>query len=87
MKQCYHTIIKSEPNGCYVGWVEEIPGAITQGRSLDECRDNLRASLQLMVETHRHEARMALDESCIEECIEIDLDPGPAGNSTWATPA
>ena len=29
--QRYHTIIKPEPNGWFVGWVEEIPGAISQG--------------------------------------------------------
>ena len=76
MKQRYHTIIKPEPNGWFVGWVEEIPGTITQGRSLDECRRNLRDSLELMVETHRDEARQALDPSCIQEAIEIDVvDP------------
>ena len=26
MKQQYHTIIKPESNGWFVGWVEEIPG-------------------------------------------------------------
>jgi predicted RNase H-like HicB family nuclease len=73
MKQRYHTIIRPEANGCFVGWVEEIPGTITQGRSLDECRRNLKDSLQLMVETHRDEARLALDPSCIQEAIEIDV--------------
>ena len=79
MKQCYHTIIKPEPNGWFVGWVEEIPGAISQGRSLDECRHNLRESLTLLVETHRDEARIGLDPSCIEESIEIDV-PEPASH-------
>jgi predicted RNase H-like HicB family nuclease len=73
MKQRYHTIIKPETNGWFVGWVEEIPGAISQGRSLQECRENLRDSLSLIVESHRDEARMGLDESCIQEAIEIDV--------------
>jgi predicted RNase H-like HicB family nuclease len=72
MRQTYHTIIKPEPTGLYVGWVEEIPGTMTHGRSLDECRKNLRNSLQLMVETHRDEARIPLDASCIQEAIEIE---------------
>ena len=72
MIQRYHTIIKPEPNGWFVGWVEEIPGAITQARSLDQCRENLRDSLQLMLETHRDEARMGLDPTCIEEALEIE---------------
>lgn len=74
MKQRYHTIIKPEPNGWFVGWVEEIPGAISQGRSLQEVRENLRDSLELIVETHRDEARIGLDPSCIQEAIEIDVN-------------
>ena len=73
MKQRYHTIIKPESTGWFVGWVEEIPGTITHGRSLEECRANLRDSLQLMVETHRDEARLGLDSNCILEAIEIDV--------------
>ena len=73
MKQRFHTIIKPEPNGWFVGWVEEIPGTISQGRSLDECRRNLKDSLELMLETHRDEARLALDPSCIQEPIEVDV--------------
>jgi predicted RNase H-like HicB family nuclease len=72
MKQRFHTIIKPERNGWFVGWVEEIPGTITQGKSLSECRRNLRDALELMIETHRSEARLPLDESCIQEPIEIE---------------
>ena len=72
MKQVFHSIIKPEPDGTFVGWVEEIPGTITHGRSLDDCRRRLRESLVLMVETHRDEARMGLSPSCIQEAIEID---------------
>jgi predicted RNase H-like HicB family nuclease len=73
MKQRYHTIIKPEANGWFVGWVEEIPGTISQGRSLDECRQNLRESLQLMLETHRDEARIGLESNWIQEPIEVEI--------------
>jgi predicted RNase H-like HicB family nuclease len=73
MRQRYHTIIKPERNGWFVGWVEEVPGTISQGKSLDECRRNLKDALQLMIETHRDEARLSLDRSCIQEAIEIDV--------------
>jgi len=72
MKQRFHTIIKPERNGWFVGWVEEVPGTITQGKSLSECRRNLRDALELMIETHRQEARLPLDDSCIQEPIEIE---------------
>jgi predicted RNase H-like HicB family nuclease len=83
MKQRYHTIIKPQRTGWFVGWVEEVPGTITHGRSLEECRNNLKEALELMIETHRDEARQALDPSCIQESIEIDcseLQAQPSGS-------
>ena len=75
MRQCYHTIIMQRPDGWYVGWVEEIRGTITAGQSLDECRRNLKDSLQLIVHSHREEARAPLDGGAafISESIEIDV--------------
>jgi len=37
----------------YIGWVEEIPGVNTQGRSLKEARENLREALALILEANR----------------------------------
>ncbi|WP_428937244.1 type II toxin-antitoxin system HicB family antitoxin [Fontivita pretiosa] len=87
MKQRYHTIIKPERNGWFVGWVEEIPGTITYGKSLEECRRNLKDSLLLMLETHRDEARQALDASCIQESIEIEVIDSPSPNATQEQPS
>jgi predicted RNase H-like HicB family nuclease len=84
MRQRYHTIIKPESTGWYVGWVEEIPGAMTHARSLDECREKLRHSLLLMVQTHRDEARVSLDPSCIQEAIEIDTEELRVPANQWA---
>src|ERR1700677_2059909 len=85
MKQRYHTIIKPRPDGWFVGWVEEVPGTITVGHSLDECRDKLRDSLQVMLETHRDEARQSLDPSCILESIEIEVcDMPPETQVPWS---
>lgn len=76
MKQRYHTIIKPQ-QGLFVGWVEEVPGTITAGKSIEECRDKLKSSLELMLEIHRDEARQNLDDSCIEDSIEIELHEMP----------
>lgn len=37
----------------YVGYVEEIPGVNTQGKTLAEARKNLREALFLILETNR----------------------------------
>ncbi|MCX7417700.1 MAG: type II toxin-antitoxin system HicB family antitoxin [Planctomycetia bacterium] len=40
------------PEG-YIGFVEEIPGANSQGETLDEVRENLREAVQLVLEANR----------------------------------
>ena len=37
----------------YVGYVEEIPGVNTQGRTLTEAKKNLREALTLVLEANR----------------------------------
>lgn len=76
MKQCYHTIILQRPDGWFVGWVEEIRGTLSLGHSIDECRQNLKDSLQLILQTNRDEARAPLRSApagYIEESIEVDI--------------
>jgi predicted RNase H-like HicB family nuclease len=73
MRQAYHTIIRPEPTGIFVGWVEEVPGTLTHGWTLEECQSNLRDALNLIIETNRDEARLALNEKCIQGLIEVDV--------------
>ncbi|MCX6760225.1 MAG: type II toxin-antitoxin system HicB family antitoxin [Candidatus Nealsonbacteria bacterium] len=37
----------------YLGWVEEIPGVNTQGKTLSEAKENLKDALSLVLETNR----------------------------------
>lgn len=37
----------------YIGFIEEVPGANTQGATLDEARNNLREAVTLVVEANR----------------------------------
>jgi predicted RNase H-like HicB family nuclease len=36
---------------CYIGWVDEIPGAFSQGKTLKEVQENLVEAVQLILET------------------------------------
>jgi predicted RNase H-like HicB family nuclease len=37
----------------YIGFVEELPGANTQGHTLEETRENLQEAIELILETNR----------------------------------
>lgn len=41
------------PEGGYAAYIEEIPGANTQGETLEEARENLKDALQLVLETNK----------------------------------
>ena len=41
----------------WIGYVEELPGANTQGRTLDEARENLREAVALVIQANRELAR------------------------------
>ncbi len=47
------------PEG-YVAFVEELPGANTQGATLEEARDNLREAVTLVLEANRELAERSL---------------------------
>lgn len=58
----------------YVGYVEEIPGVNTQGRTLTETKANLKEALTLVLEANRTLAHRAHDRHAIEEPISIAVE-------------
>jgi predicted RNase H-like HicB family nuclease len=59
------------PEG-YVAFVEELPGANTQGDTLDEARENLREAVELVLEANRELAEKALaGQSVTREPFEL----------------
>lgn len=47
------------PEG-YIGFVEELPGANTQGETLEEVRENLKEAVLLVLEANRELAERTL---------------------------
>lgn len=48
------------PEG-YVAFVEELPGANTQGATLEEARENLREAVELVLEANRELSEQSLE--------------------------
>lgn len=69
------------PEG-YIGFVEELPGANTQGDTLEETRENLKEAVQLVLEANEkssdgilHEFAQNLSEPhVIRERLEVTVD-------------
>jgi predicted RNase H-like HicB family nuclease len=49
----FTAVFQEAPEGGYVAFVEELPGANTQGETLDEARENLREAVTLVLDSNR----------------------------------
>lgn len=61
------------PEG-YIGFVEELPGANTQGETLEEAKANLEEAINLVLEANRLLAEESLQgQNPIREAISISV--------------
>lgn len=47
------TAVFEQDGPWWVGYVEELPGANTQGRTLEEARENLKEAIRLVLDANR----------------------------------
>ena len=52
-------VFEKVPEG-YIAFVEELPGANTQGRTLEEVRSNLQEAVEMVLDANRALAEQAL---------------------------
>ena len=63
-------VFKKVPEG-YIGFVEELPGANTQGATLEEARANLREAVTLVLEANKMLAQEDAGPDVIREPLKI----------------
>jgi predicted RNase H-like HicB family nuclease len=64
-------VFQKVPEG-YIGFVEELPGANTQGATLEEARANLQEAIALVLEANRTLAEEALQgQEVIREALTL----------------
>ena len=66
------TAVFQKVTGGYIAFVEELPGANTQGTTLEEARENLREAIALVLEANRALSEESLHgQDVIRESIRI----------------
>lgn len=58
----FTAVFEKAEEGGYVAFVEELPGAISQGETLEEARENLKEAVELILEVNRERALEGVDE-------------------------
>lgn len=64
MNITFTAVFRKVPEG-YIGYVEELPGANTQGATLEETRENLKEAIALVLDANRQLAE--------EELVGVDV--------------
>jgi predicted RNase H-like HicB family nuclease len=50
------TAVFEQDGPWWIGYVEELPGANSQGATIDEARENLKEAIQLVIEANREQS-------------------------------
>lgn len=68
------TAVYEQHGEWWIGYVEELPGVNSQGRSLDETRANLEEAARLIIEANRELARRdAVGKDVVREQLAVAL--------------
>lgn len=68
--QSYTAVIR-KGEGWWIGWVEEIPGVNSQGKTRAELLKNLRSALREALDMNREEARAQAGEDFEEALLQV----------------
>ena len=79
MKQRFTAVVKQD-DGWWIGWVEEIPGVNSQGKTRRELMKNLRSALKEAIEMARTLIHPAASFTNLKSCDKVEDKVG--GDST-----
>jgi predicted RNase H-like HicB family nuclease len=63
------TAIIEQDDEWYIAYCPEIPGANGQGQTIEECRGNLAAAIELILEDRREDALRGIPQDAIRETV------------------
>jgi len=55
----------------YIGYCPEIPGANGQGKTVEECKQNLAEAISLILQDRREDAQRGLPKDAVQEIVSI----------------
>lgn len=68
MKRRFNAVIKQD-SGWWIGWIQEIPGVNSQGKTRAELMENLQSALTEALDFNRADALSAAKENFEEEAV------------------
>jgi predicted RNase H-like HicB family nuclease len=73
MKHEYRVCFRSIEDGWIMATVPELPGAVTQGRNMDEARSMIKEAVELLLLSYRDNATKELPGNAVWETLTVDV--------------
>jgi predicted RNase H-like HicB family nuclease len=73
MRHDYHVVYTAIEDGWIMATVPELPGAVTQGRDMDEARANIKEAVELLLQAYRANTAKDAPGSAMWETISVDV--------------
>jgi predicted RNase H-like HicB family nuclease len=73
MKREYQVLYQEVEDGWIMATVPDLPGAVTQGRTIDEARTLIKEAIELLLETYRANAEKDAPGNAIWERLTVDV--------------
>ena len=75
MKHEYTVVYQTVEDGWVMATVPELPGAVTQGRNLQDARAMIKEAVELLLLSYRENAAKDAPGNAIWETLSIDIPP------------
>lgn len=72
MKHEYRVIYTQIEDGWIMAQAPELPGAVTQGATMDEARMMIKEAIELLLESYRENAERDMPGDAIHETLSIE---------------
>ncbi len=73
MRHDYHVVYTTIEDGWIMATVPELPGAVTQGRNLEEARVNIKEAVALLLQAYRENAAKDAPGNAMWETISVEV--------------
>ena len=73
MRREFDVVYQPIEDGWIMASVPELPGAVTQGRTIEEARDMIKEAVELLLQSYRENATRELPGNAIWETLSIEV--------------
>ena len=73
MRHEFHVIFTPLEDGWIMAVAPELPGAVTQGRTMEEARAMIKEAVELLLESYRENAARDAPGNAIWETLAVDV--------------